>query len=81
MSDHNPKVVDIMNHQRIGRNNELRFELTWLKHNDFLGRVGKIWEAPIRDSIPLDRVLFKLKKSRNPSRGGASICVVIRKRG
>jgi hypothetical protein len=79
--DHNPLVVDIMNHQRMGRNMEFRFELSWLKHKDFLERVGKVWEAPTRDSIPLDRVLFKLKKSRNPLRGGVSICLVIRKRG
>jgi hypothetical protein len=81
MSDHNPLVLDVMNHQRMGRNMEFIFEFSWLKHKDFLERVGKVWEAPTRDSNPLDRVFFKLKKSRNPLRGGVSICLVIRKRG
>jgi hypothetical protein len=69
MSDHNPLVVDIMNHQRVGRNDEFRFELPWLKQRDFLERVGKLWKVPIGDSIPLDRVLFKLKKVKKSLKG------------
>jgi hypothetical protein len=69
MSDRNPLVVDILNHQRVGRNNEFRFELSCLKQQDFLEMVEKIWKVPTRDSIPLDRVIFKLKKVKESLKG------------
>jgi hypothetical protein len=59
--DHNPLIVSTQAAPR-NKSKMFKFELSWLQHLDFLDRVKSIWEVPTRDSIALDRILFKLKK-------------------
>jgi hypothetical protein len=40
-----------------------------LKHPDFLHKVEEVWTAPTRDKVPLDKVLFKLKKVKKVLKG------------
>jgi hypothetical protein len=47
----------------VGNRRDFRFELTWLRHPEFIQKVNEIWSAPTRDVVTLDTVLFKLKKS------------------
>jgi hypothetical protein len=61
MSDHNPLIISTQSDDPRCRR-EFRYELTWLKHPDFLHRVAEIWHAPTRDELVLDRVIFKIKK-------------------
>jgi hypothetical protein len=60
-SDHNPLIIDFGS-QNTCRSRDFRFELSWLKHDDFLPKVREIWLSPTRDSVSLDRVVFKLRK-------------------
>jgi hypothetical protein len=68
MSDHNPLLIStqLIN---VGNRRDFRFELTWLKHLDFLHKVDEIWSTPTRDKIPLNKFLFKLKKVKKVLKG------------
>jgi hypothetical protein len=55
VSDHNPLMLST--HQNTSfKLRDFRFELVWLKDTEFLVKVKKIWEEPIRDTNALDRV-------------------------
>jgi hypothetical protein len=47
------------NRQRV-----FRFELPWLKDEECLNRIQKIWSKPTRDIVAINRVQFKLKKGQ-----------------
>jgi hypothetical protein len=53
----------------VGNRRDFRFELTWLRHPDFLHKVEEIWSTPTRDKIPLNKFLFKLKKVKKALKG------------
>jgi endonuclease/exonuclease/phosphatase family metal-dependent hydrolase len=52
VSDHNPLILDTMEN-REQRSREFRFEKRWLKEEDFLLRVDKVWAKAVtgRDSL------------------------------
>jgi hypothetical protein len=52
-----------------GKKRDFRFELSWLRHPDFLNKVHEIWSEPTRDEVSLDRVSFKLKKVKKFLKG------------
>jgi hypothetical protein len=53
----------------LNQSRDFRFELSWISHSEFLPKVKEIWQAPTRDSISLDRILFKLKKVKKYLKG------------
>jgi hypothetical protein len=48
---------------------EFRFELSWLKDPELLGKVKRLWEEPTRDSSTLDKANFKLRKVKKILKG------------
>jgi hypothetical protein len=48
---------------------DFRFEVSWMKHPDFLPMVSRIWSEYTRDRTVLDKVLFKLKKVKRSLKG------------
>jgi hypothetical protein len=80
MSDHNPLILNTMQSFR-PHSRAFRFELNWLTHPDFKPKVQKLWQDPTRDTVALDRVLFKLKRIRKFLKGwGFNIAGSRRKR-
>jgi phage antirepressor YoqD-like protein len=70
--DHNPLILVTKQLATI-KQRPFRFKLTWLKDDECLHRVQKIWNEPTRDKVALDRVQFKLKKrSRGSLRAGVT---------
>jgi hypothetical protein len=61
LSDHNPLIISAPQLHG-GSRRDFRFELFWVKHPEFLSKVAEIWNAPTRDVVILDKILFKLKK-------------------
>jgi hypothetical protein len=53
----------------VGNRRDFRFELTWLRHPEFIQKVNEIWSAPTRDVVTLFTVLFKLKKVKKALKG------------
>jgi hypothetical protein len=52
-----------------------------LKHQNFPPKVKEIWCEPIRDVVPLDKVLFKIKKVKRFLKGwGLNLLGSTRKR-
>jgi hypothetical protein len=68
MSYHNLIVLSTI-HSHDKKPREFGFELSWLKNLDLLGKVQEICTDPTRDSVPLDRVHFKLKNVRQILKG------------
>jgi hypothetical protein len=61
LSDHNPLIV-CTKLRTFGNQRDFKFELSWLKHEDFTHKVAEIWNVPTRDSVSLDKVQLKLNK-------------------
>jgi hypothetical protein len=59
--DHNPLILD-SGSQQTSKGGEFRFELSWLRQEEFSPKIRDVWLAPTRDRVALDRVTFKLKK-------------------
>jgi hypothetical protein len=68
LSDHNPLVLATKSTPR-EFSIEFRFELSWLKDHEFKSKSQELWDEPTRDVVPLDRVMFKLKKVRKFLKG------------
>jgi hypothetical protein len=60
VSDHSPIIIDTMEGKENQRR-EFRFEKRWLKEEDFLHRVDRIWAQPVRARDSLARFQEKLK--------------------
>jgi hypothetical protein len=58
MSDHNPIILDTNKKIEL-KSREFRFEKSWIKHPDFLARVEKAWNSPVRG---MDRLVLCKKK-------------------
>jgi hypothetical protein len=58
ISDHNP--LDTMEGKK-NKMREFRFEKRWLKENDFMPRVARIWVHPVRAKESLALFQAKLK--------------------
>jgi hypothetical protein len=68
LSDHNPIVVSTQTCNQSNKR-DFRFEVSWMKHPDFLSMVSRIWSEYTRDRTALDKVLFKLKKVKISLKG------------
>jgi hypothetical protein len=68
LSDHSPLILSSQTINMGGRK-DFRFELSWLKHLEFLQKIQEIWCVPTRDEALLDRVQFKLKKVKKILKG------------
>jgi hypothetical protein len=79
MSDHNPLFL-VTQVVKSGGRRDFRFELTWLRHPNFLQKIKTTWDEPNRDRMTLDKVQFKLKKVKKILKGGASIWLVCRRK-
>ena len=73
VSDHNPlllssgaKKLDTP-HQR-----EFRFELSWLRDENFYPTAKRIWEQPVRATDPIDVLNIKLKRLKKYFKGWGS---------
>jgi hypothetical protein len=73
MSDHNPIILDT--HEKIEpKSREFRFEKSWIKHPDFLSRVEKAWNSPVRGMDSISIVQEKFKKVKHSLNGwGANV--------
>jgi hypothetical protein len=68
LSNHNPIVVSTQTCNQSNKR-DFRFEVSWMKHPDFLSMVSRIWSEYTRDRTALDKVLFKLKKVKISRKG------------
>jgi hypothetical protein len=67
ISDHNPIILDTIEN-REHKSRTFRFEKQWLKEEDFLTRVERIWRQPVRARKSLEIVQIKLKNIKNKKR-------------
>ena len=69
-SDHNPLLMT-MEPVKTGpsHNREFRFELTWLKNEDFYIKAKNIWEQPVNSEDPIDILNIKLKRIKKYFKG------------
>jgi hypothetical protein len=73
VSDHSPIILDTMEGKENQRR-EFRFEKRWLKEEEFLHRVVKIWAQPVRAKDSLAKFQIKLKLVKKNLKGwGANI--------
>jgi hypothetical protein len=68
ISDHNPIILDTIEGS-IPSNRELRFDKRWLKEEDFLARVPKIWSLLFIVKYSLEVIQIKLKRVKNDLKG------------
>jgi hypothetical protein len=73
ISDHNPIILDTLeNREQKSRN--FKFEKSWLKEDDFLDNVERIWRQPMYAKNSLEVVQIKLKRVKSCLKGwGANI--------
>jgi hypothetical protein len=55
LSDHNPLIISL-NMNQPWRNLNFRFELSWLKHPDFLHKIQEIWDHMCHAKTTFDRI-------------------------
>ena len=73
VSDHNPLLLSSDSlkkkkpHQR-----EFRFELSWLKNEEFYTKAKMIWEQPVYSEDPIDILNIKLKHIKKYFKGWGS---------
>jgi hypothetical protein len=64
ISDHNPIILDTIEN-REHKSRTFRFEKQWLKEEDFLTRVERIWRQPVRARNSLEIVQINFKSVKN----------------
>jgi hypothetical protein len=64
ISGHNPIILSTCSKPPLKKLN-FRFELTWLKHPDFMPKVQELWDHSYSDRTAFDRIQLKLKKKSN----------------
>ena len=69
-SDHNPLLLatDVVK-TNPSHDREFRFELSWLKNEDFYIKPKKIWEQPVKSEDPIDILNIKLKHIKKYFKG------------
>lgn len=60
-SSHNPIIISNNIKQPL-KNLIFRFELSWLRNQEFLPKVKEIWEKPCHADTAFDRIQMRLKK-------------------
>jgi hypothetical protein len=68
LSDHNPLVISLNINQPL-RNLNFRFELSWLKHPDFLQKTQEIWDRRCHAETTFDKIQSKLKRFKQYFKG------------
>jgi exonuclease III len=71
-SDHCPLVLDSGENSIIKKQNGFKFDVGWLKNDDFLPIVSKIWERHVDSSDPIDIINIKLKRFKKYFKGWGS---------
>ncbi|PVH36725.1 hypothetical protein PAHAL_6G153500 [Panicum hallii] len=63
VSDHNPPhpISGRVGGDRTRKKIDFRFELSWLKHQDFIPKVKQVWDKTCRAPSALDKIQQKLK--------------------
>ena len=70
MSDHNPLLLSsVAKNADTPRQREFRFELSWLKKQEFYPTAKKIWEQPVASDDPIDILHIKLKSLKKYFKG------------
>ena len=63
LSDHNPLLLSSGDMDREAHKpREFRFDLAWLKNEDFLPLVEKIWNKAVKAEVPIVILNIKLKR-------------------
>jgi hypothetical protein len=68
ISDHNPLILDTME-QKDRHVRDFKFEKSWLQEDDFLDRVSRVWQKPIRPTDSLGIIQMKLINVKNDLKG------------
>ena len=68
ISDHNPLIISSSLNQPI-KNLTFRFELSWVKHPDFLSKVKELWDKPCHANSAFDRIQAKIKRFKQYFKG------------
>jgi len=68
VSDHNPLILTDGVRKQLSKLS-FRFELSWIKHPDFLHTVQKLWEKPCHANSALDTMQIKLKRFKQFFKG------------
>jgi hypothetical protein len=63
ISDHNPMILDTLE-VKVKKNKGFGFEKRWIKEDDFLSRVARVWHQDVRASSSLEKIHKKLKMSK-----------------
>uniref|UniRef100_A0A452ZUH0 Endonuclease/exonuclease/phosphatase domain-containing protein n=1 Tax=Aegilops tauschii subsp. strangulata TaxID=200361 RepID=A0A452ZUH0_AEGTS len=73
VSDHNPLLLSTCPVKNSPLHNcEFRFELSWLKNEEFYIKAKNIWEQPVNASDPIDILNIKLKRLKKYFKGWGS---------
>jgi hypothetical protein len=72
ISDHNPLILDTME-QKDRPVRDFKFEKSWLQEDDFLNRVSRAWQKPVRATDSLGIIQMKLKNVKNDLKGWVQI--------
>lgn len=73
VSDHNPLLLSTGEDERCALvNREFRFELSWLKNEEFFTKAKSIWEQNVRADDPIDILNIKLKRIKKYFKGWGS---------
>ena len=73
ISDHNPLLLSGGGEGREApKPREFHFNLAWIKDQDFLPTVSRIWSRKVHSSDPIDILNIKLKRFKNYFKGWGS---------
>lgn len=73
VSDHNPLLLSTgMEERSAPGQREFRFELSWLKNEEFFPKAKSIWEQVVRADDPIDILNIKLKRIKKYFKGWGS---------
>jgi hypothetical protein len=63
ISDHNALLLNMGEQSPLNnKSRDFRFDLSWLKNEEFTSLAREIWEKPVRSLDPIDVLNIKLKK-------------------
>jgi hypothetical protein len=68
MANHNPLILTLNQIQTLSKLS-FKFELTWVKHPEFMQKVKEIWDASCHAESAFDRIQMKLKKIKQYFKG------------
>ena len=81
VSDHNALLLYYDNHViRAPQKREFRFDQNWLKSEDFVPLVSRIWNQKVNATDPIDILNIKLKRFKKFLKAGDRINSVMRKK-